>query len=894
MSAEAESIYLSPEPRFHTGASAERDVAASFAHGEAEGILHAAFANPGAEIDAALRWVGEWGRKFVARLCQVRDALQVEPPALEDRQTFLAEAPPFRGAEYLSDALLLRLWDDLRDRIGSEVSQHPGCLEAWLRERNPLLHLVGRVTFHLAENKRNADFPFAFLATYTDQLSSAGTLQHSPLARAVQSYSGKKDQAALDALLRPVRTAAEKSALVRELLESRRLFQAVAWTPSDAYRFLREIPEFEASGIVVKLPDWWRGGRPPRPQVSVTVDSGKAGGLGLGAMLSFNANMTLDGQTLTSEEWRQIKAAQSGLVNLRGKWVEVDRERLDQALDHWDKVQAAHANGALSFHEGMRWLAGFQGSAAVGVDEVDLEKGRDWTEVIAGKNLQALLEQLKEPQDAGNIEGLQATLRPYQQRGVGWLHFASRLGLGACLADDMGLGKTLQIVALLCLRKGDRGRAKMPSILVVPASLIGNWLGEFKRFAPQLRIFAAHPSAASREALDSLAAKPEAALRDYDALLTTYGLLQRSAPLLDCEWDVAVLDEAQAIKNPATAQARGVKKLRARARIALTGTPVENRLGDLWSLFDFLNPGLLGKATEFVQVTKRLGAPNHPHGYAPLRRLIRPYLLRRMKTDRSIIADLPEKIEVTAHCALTKKQAILYGKIVEQLKSDLANEDLDPNQRRGLVLAYLIKFKQACNHPSHWSGDGRFDPEESGKFLRLTTLVTELAERQERCLVFTQFREMTEPLARQLEEVYGRPGLILHGGTPMKQRPKLVEQFQKPDGPPFFVLSVKAGGTGLTLTAASHVIHFDRWWNPAVENQATDRAFRIGQKRNVLVHKFVCPGTIEEKADALINDKRRLAEDLLSADAGAEKLLTEMDNDALLELVRLDLKAAAL
>ena len=277
-----------------------------------------------------------------------------------------------------------------------------------------------------------------------------------------------------------------------------------------------------------------------------------------------------------------------------------------------------------------------------------------------------------------------------------------------------------------------------------------------------------------------------------------------------------------------------------------------------------------------------------------MRRLIGPYLLRRLKSDKRIISDLPDKTEVEARCALTKKQAVLYGRLVAQLKDDLDSPTLDPNQRRGLVLAYLVKFKQVCNHPSHWSGDGRYGALDSGKFLRLAELAGELAERQERCLVFTQFREMTEPLAAHLAPIFGRPGLVLHGGTPVRLRSRLVEDFQRPDGPPFFVLSVKAGGTGLTLTAASHVIHFDRWWNPAVENQATDRAYRIGQRRNVLVHKFVCPGTIEEKVAALIAGKGALAEDLLSGEGGAEKLLTEMSNEELLALVSLDLRAAAL
>lgn len=886
-------LSCTPEPRLRVGEPAPRAIAAAFAESDAAGVLHLATAALNDELDAPLAWAREWGRQFFARLCQTRDPVAVETPPEAVRLSYLAEAPPIRGAEYLSDALLLRLWEEMRARSAEEAAAHPGGLEGWLRDRNPLWHLVGRVTFHLAENKRNEERPFAFIATYTDQLSASGQLQHTPLGRALQAYAGKKDQAALDSLLQPVRAAAEQSMLVRKLLETRELFQALAWTPQEAYQFIREIPHLEGSGLVVKVPDWWKGRRPARPQVSVTVDTGKAG-VGVNALVSFNANVTLEGEKLTPEEWAKIKATPTGLVNLRGQWVEVDREQLDQVLQHWKRVQAAHQAGGLSFHEGMRWLAGFPAANELGAAEPDLETGRDWTQVIAGKNLQALLDQLREPADVETIPGLQAALRPYQKRGAGWLHFVTRMGFGACLADDMGLGKTLQVIALLCLRRVETKGKAPASILVVPASLIGNWMAEFAKFAPHLRVLAAHPSATTRETLDSVAADPATALRGFDALLTTYGLLQRSEALQRHAWDLAVLDEAQAIKNPATAQARGVKKLQARARLALTGTPVENRLGDLWSLFDFLNPGLLGKAADFARVAKHLAAPNHPHGYAPLRRLISPYLLRRLKTDRSIISDLPDKTEVRANCPLTKKQAVLYGKMVEQLKADINNQDLDPIQRRGLVLGYLVKFKQVCNHPSHWSGDGRYAPEESGKFARLTEIATELAERQERCLVFTQFREMTGPLAAHLAGIFGRPGLVLHGGTPVKQRPRLVEEFQRPDGPPFFVLSVKAGGTGLTLTAASHVIHFDRWWNPAVENQATDRAFRIGQKRNVLVHKFVCPGTIEEKVDALIDEKRALADDILSGQSGAEKLLTEMSNDELLDLVRLDLNAAAL
>ena len=351
-----------------------------------------------------------------------------------------------------------------------------------------------------------------------------------------------------------------------------------------------------------------------------------------------------------------------------------------------------------------------------------------------------------------------------------------------------------------------------------------------------------------------------------------------------------ILDEAQAIKNAGTAQARAVKKTTASWRLALTGTPVENRPGDLWSLFDFLNPGLLGGATAFAATLKRF--TESPGGYAPLRRLIQPYILRRMKTDKTIIADLPDKTEITASCTLSRKQAIIYGKLVEQLKADLKDPDIEPMQRRSLVVGYLMKFKQVCNHSSQWSGDGVYAPADSGKFQRLAELCQDIAARQERVLIFTQFREVIDPLHAFLTTVFKRPGLILHGGTPVKERQELVDQFQAPLGPPFFLLSVKAGGTGLTLTAASHVIHFDRWWNPAVENQATDRAYRIGQKRNVLVHKFVTTGTLEERIDQMIESKKATANDLLGPDGGPEVLLNNMSNDALLKFVALDAAAA--
>jgi non-specific serine/threonine protein kinase len=533
----------------------------------------------------------------------------------------------------------------------------------------------------------------------------------------------------------------------------------------------------------------------------------------------------------------------------------------------------------------MRLVAG----VSAGGDDAPADEVAAWSRVEPGEWMGRVLDELRAPDALAAIDverDLRATLRPYQRAGVRWLWSLHQLGLGGCLADDMGLGKTLQILALLLLRKRAGGS---PALLVVPASLIANWKSEAERFTPTLRLLIAHGGTTGSARLASLDA---AALDQADAVITTYGSLARLAWLRERDWDAVILDEAQAIKNPGARQTRAVKALRARARFALTGTPVENRLGDLWSLFDFVSPGLLGKPKQFAAATRRMAekTTQAQDGYAPLRALVRPYILRRLKSDRRVAGDLPDKTEVTAFCLLTRAQAALYTQAVSELKEMLDRDE--GMARRGVILASLLRLKQICNHPSQWLGDGRYEPGDSGKLARLREIGEGIALRQERVLVFTQFQEMTGPLARFLSGVFGAEGLVLDGKTPVKVRKERVDAFQSDRGPPFFVLSVKAGGVGLNLTAASHVIHFDRWWNPAVENQATDRAFRIGQKKNVLVHKFVCQGTVEERIDAMIESKRALSEELLVDGQGGEINLTEMGDEDLMRLVALDLNAA--
>jgi len=835
----------------------------------------------------------DFANSFVQALAHTPEAggvpVLASPPA--DRFLDLVlQLPAMRGAEYVTSTTLVSLWQELTEEA-AVVARAAGGPKAWLQSINPALSQLGRVTFHLAENKRSPERPFAFLATFTHRLSATETPLHLPLARALQEYAGARNQGALRSLLEPVQRAAERSRWVEALVESRRVFQPQAWSPPEAHAFLKEAALLEDCGIMVRIPNWWRGGAAPRPRVQVRLGDASASGFGAEALLNFETAVALDGEPLTPEEINSLLTADAGLVLLRGQWVEVDREKLQSVLDHWRQVEHEAADG-VSFLQGLRLLAGFRDPTTAAA-EGEAATVADWSTVTAGDWLRQTLETIRNPARVESVDpgrDLRASLRPYQVDGTRWLWFLQSLGLGACLADDMGLGKTLQVIALLAQLKREKSPpAAPPSLLVAPASLLRNWTAEIARFAPHLRALIAHPSASDGEWWKTgKSTTPD--WRSADLVLTTYGQAARLKWIGEHRWRLLILDEAQAIKNPGAQQTKTVKRLQAGARLALTGTPVENRPGDLWSLFDFLNPGLLGTATEFSRCLKAM-QKSQPPDYAPLRRLVQPWILRRLKSDRSIITDLPDKTEVTVSCGLTKKQAALYAHTVREMADRLAHSD--GIQRRGLVLAYLTRFKQICNHPAQGLPDAEFDPAQSGKFLRLGELSEEIASRQEKLLVFTQFQEMTEPLERHLRGFYGRPGLVLHGGTPVKERSKLVDAFQRDGGPPFFVLSLKAGGSGLTLTAASHVFHFDRWWNPAVENQATDRAYRIGQKRNVLVHKCVCRGTLEERIDTMLAEKRQLAEALLGPDGGPEKLLTEMNDAELISFVSLDLNSAA-
>jgi hypothetical protein len=643
-----------------------------------------------------------------------------------------------------------------------------------------------------------------------------------------------------------------------------------------AHVFLTEgAPALEQAGFGVLLPSWWtRGG--PRVRLAVSGVArpprmGSDSGLSLDALTKFDFEVSLGGEKLTREELLALAAVKEPLVRFRGRWVHVTAEEIRAALDLWRRrggPLTARAVVSLALGAGAAGPLPFEGVEATG-----------W--------LDDLLKQLtgESPLQAVPApEGFVGALRPYQARGLSWLAFLGGWGFGACLADDMGLGKTVQALALALHRRrlGEGG----PVLLVCPTSVIANWQKEASRFTPGLRVLVHHGGSRSRG--EGFAAAAGA----HDLVISSYALLHRDLEHLGAvDWAGVVLDEAQNVKNSETKQARAARALRSRWRVALTGTPVENHVGDLWSLFEFLNPGLLGGETEFkrdffIPIQTRRDAIAE----ARLRHLTGPFVLRRLKTDRDVVPDLPEKMEMKVFCTLTREQASLYAAVVKEATADISAAT-EAIERKGRVLAALSRLKQVCNHPTQFLADNSPLPGRSGKLARLTEMLEEVLEVEERALVFTQFAVMGGLLKRHLQEAFGREVLFLHGGVPRRQRDRMVERFQEDaDAPPFFVLSLKAGGTGLNLERANHVFHYDRWWNPAVEDQATDRAFRIGQKRRVQVHKLIVAGTLEDKIDELITKKRGLAERVIGAGEG---WLTELSLEELRWVMALRPEAVA-
>jgi SNF2 family DNA or RNA helicase len=648
----------------------------------------------------------------------------------------------------------------------------------------------------------------------------------------------------------------------------------------EAYTFLRETARLlEGSGFGVMVPPWWN--KPDaqlrvRARLRTNPQATSSGILSMDALIAYDWQLAMGDEPLTREEFERLAALKTPLVQVRGRWVLLQPDQVEAAIAFWEKHQA---QGEVRLRDALSLALGATEEIdGLPVGELELDDGlADLVKTLqCGDQLEAL-----EPPP-----GFVGQLRPYQVRGLSWLAFLRRWGFGACLADDMGLGKTIQAIGLLLHERKQSPNAG-PTLVVCPTSVVGNWQREVARFAPSLRAMVHHGT--GRAEGQGLIEQSMAS----DLVISTYGLARRDIDdLVKVPWANIILDEAQNIKNPLTKQARAVRRLKAGYRMALTGTPVENRLSELWSIMSFLNPGYLGSLEAFRRsFALPIERYQDQQTSERLRKLVRPFVLRRLKTDPRVIQDLPEKFEYRVFCNLTREQATLYEAVVQEAMGRL--QAIEPQaasmQRRGQVLAMLTRLKQVCNHPALFLGDGSELPRRSGKLNRLGEMLEEVLAVGDRALIFTQFAQMGHLLQRHLQDTFGQEVLFLHGGTPQKQRDRMVQRFQEDaHAPAIFVLSLKAGGTGLNLMRANHVFHYDRWWNPAVENQATDRAYRIGQTRDVQVHKLLCVGTLEERIDMLIESKRELAESVIGA---GEDWLTELSTDELRDLITLRTEA---
>ncbi len=650
----------------------------------------------------------------------------------------------------------------------------------------------------------------------------------------------------------------------------------------EALDFLREYAwVLEDSGYRVIVPAWWTPQGRRRVLLRLRAGSPQAqdrdaatGYFTLPSLAQYRYELSIGEEPVSEKEWRALVEAKSELVHFRGQWLQLNREQMGKMLEFWK--QQEDRDQVMPLAELLRKAASAE------------EEG---FELIYDKALEAMMACLH---DAGRMTlpevppTFQGQLREYQRRGLAWLHYLEQLGMGPCLADDMGLGKTIQVIALLLMERSVVDYQAGPTLLVAPTSVLGNWHRELQRFAPSLNVLIHHGPQRPKEE-----AAFQQSICQRDVIITSYALMRLDSKLFQSRsWDRVVVDEAQNLKNPKSAQTRAILKLGSRQRLALTGTPIENRLLDLWSIFQFINPGYLGTMTQFKQRFERPIQKEEDRARATtLKRLVEPFILRRLKSDKRIIEDLPDKVEHKVYCNLTNEQASLYQAVVDEVQAVL--EGVEGIQRKGLILSTLMRLKQICNHPAQFLQDGsEFTESRSHKLERIVQMIEEVIAEGESLLLFTQFTEIGKALERHFRQHYHYPSFYLHGGTSRRKREQMIATFQDPENAPsVFVLSLKAGGVGITLTRANHVFHFDRWWNPAVENQATDRAYRIGQEKKVFVHKMVTLGTLEERIDQMLEEKQRLAEGIVGSD---ESWLTELNDEAFRELIDLNRSVAVL
>ena len=755
------------------------------------------------------------------------------------------------GSEYINEQWLKDIFKKLENIFRVEIKEFNGSVDLYFTKKDKKLKVPSRLFFHLVENP-DGENPFAFMITYTSKVNDK--LKHLPLKNALVEL--KNDKQKLKELVSPINLISSKSGFLKNIIENGELFSPVSITSNEAYEFLKEIDLYEKNGIICRIPNWWNC-KSSKTKVTVNLEEKKKDGLGFlqeGNIMFFSPKMEYDGVEISRDEIKELLSKTEGLSIIKGKWVEVDKVKLNDLMNQYDKLK----NDGTTISEVLRLTANISDNNS----NININiSNEDWLKdfIIKQENNNPIF--LNVPNE------FIGTLRPYQMEGYKWLLGMSQLKFGICLADDMGLGKTIEILSFLMAYYQMNNNSNV--LLIVPASLIGNWENEIKKFTPTLEYYVANK-------INADAFK----IMNSKLTITTYQIAIKLEALYQNKWGLVILDEAQAIKNYNTITAKKIKSLSRECSIALTGTPIENNLLDLWSLFDFLNPGLLGNQTEF---RSRINIKsNTEENTNRLKYVINPFVLRRLKTDKSIIKELPEKNENNIYIDLTKEQIILYNNEVKKLENSIGLEESKFVQKNK-ILTTILKLKQICNHPAQFLGDEDYNENLSGKFLVLKEICQTIFEKREKVIIFTQFKEIIPAINSLVSEIFKKEGYVITGETTLNNRNKYILEFQTTDIP-YMILTLKTAGVGINLTSAQNVIHFDRWWNPAVENQATDRAYRIGQKNTVNVYKFVSKNTIEEIINKMLIAKKDISDSIL--DNIDENILSKLSNEELIKSMR--------
>lgn len=745
----------------------------------------------------------------------------------------IEETPYIIGSENICKKWLIDLFNKLNEIFYDEINDFDGSTSEYFQKHNRNIQIPSRIYFHLVENTKSNDYPFAFLATYTALKDNR--IVYYPLKYALEEF--KNDKKRLNKLISSITDVSKDSSFIKKLVDKGEIFHPLNFSEEDAFTFLKELVIYENNGIVCRIPNWWVT-RDSSNKISIDLQEKIQEGMGFMnpyAIITLAPSMIYNGIEITKAEIMQLLNQNEGLAHIKGKWIENNHQKLEELLENYEY----YSQDGTSLSEILQIISGIKESECNNQIVIEFAR-KDWLKQFINKQFFSVNENVI----GSNFKG---ELRPYQFDAFKWLYGMNKLNFGVCLADDMGLGKTIEVLSFLDKYKEENGKNVL---LIVPASLIENWKHEIEKFTPELDYFV-------------LKGNKNITIGKTNSFLTitTYQTAAKSDYLDTINWDLIILDEAQAIKNYETITTRKIKSLKSRMRIALTGTPIENNLLNLWSIFDFINPGLLGTRKQFKEFSKTL--ETDVEQFKNLKVLIEPFILRRLKSDKSIINDLPEKIETDVYINLTKNQIILYKNRIDELEQQM-NASKSEFEAKGKVLNAIMSLKQICNHPSQYLGKMDYQLEESGKFVELKNICENIFEKREKVLVFTQFKEIIPALNNMLKDIFKIEGYCIDGDTTLSVRDKYVNSFQN-DDIPYMILSVKTGGVGLNLTAAQNVIHFDRWWNPAVEDQATDRTYRIGQKENVSVFKFITADTIEEIINEMLKVKKDLADKYINS-----------------------------